>query len=321
MMKLKYKKYKKKKETLLFYSNKYEKGVYYKEENLLYIDKENSSFLYELSISTGMQNKSITPVQREKLKTLTLVRENPYKTFLYKFFLEHSRIAPPCFSLAERVLHLDDFEFHLKNLNEWIETIHFIHDSLSDDPVKQIVLIQKSKDVLSWNLRFQDIKAYKDEFKRILNYLQSEFEIKKPVKPNFPKSVSKEIKNFGFTEKQASVIYQELRKTILNDNVEKDVFISALTEDWNKVEGKINLTCETSEFAALINEFNRRSEFKNLFTNAKIETSKLFISKQGRVILSANLRSSKGSSEGRGSYQEKKDEMSVHIDRIVGQIS
>jgi hypothetical protein len=307
--------------TLLFYKNKYEKGVYYEEENLLYIDKENSSFLDELRIWTNMRCKRITPVQREKLKTLTVVKENPYKTFCYKFFF-HYKMIPPCFSLGERVLHFDDFEVHLKNLNEWIERIHFIHDSLSDDPVKQIILIQKAEDLISWSLKFQNIKPYKDEFRRIINYLRSEFEIKKLQRFQSAKLVSKDIQNFDFTEKEASIIYLEFRKTILDDNVEEEMFVSALTTDWDKLNVKIKIACETAEFAILIDEFKQQTGLNKVFNNKNIDKSKLFISKSGRLITYSNLRKSLSNSKiNSGFYQEKKDKMIVHINGILSQMS
>ncbi len=297
-------------------------GAYFPDENLLYIDKENSSFLKELHIWMVWENKSITPVQAEKLNTLTLVKENPYNTFLYNFvYLEHKMI-PPCICLSERVLHFDDFEHNIKMLNAWIESIHFIHDSLSDDPIKQTILIQKAEDMLSWNLNFQNIKAYKKEFKRVINYLRSEFEIKKPQKLHLTKLVSKDFKNFGFTEKEASIIYLEFRKTILDDNVEEEMLISALTKDWDNLNLKIQIACETAEFAILIDEFKLRNGFNKVFNDKNIGKSKIFISKSGRVITYSNLRKSLSNSKNTsGFYQDKKDKMLVHIDCILSQMS
>jgi len=314
-------KYNNQNESLLIYHNKYEKGVYYKEENLLYIDKENSSFLDELYTWSLRRNKRITPVQREKLNTLTLVKENPFKTFLYKSFLQNNRL-PPSILYSESVLHFEDFENNIKDLNLWIERIHFIYDSLSDDPVKQIILIQKTKDLLSWNLKIQYLKAYKDEFKRLINYLHSECEIKKLQRFHSAKLVSMDIQNFGFTEKEASIIYREFRKTILDDNVDEEMLVSALTKDWNKLNVKIKIACETAEFAILIDEFKQRNGLNKVFNNKNIGKSKLFISKLGSEITYSNLRKSLSNSKNNsGFYQEKKDKMLVHIDVILSQMS
>lgn len=158
---------------LKIYHLENEQGVYFPEDDLLYVDENSTHLVYDIVSRIVMQKKEITSQLLEKLEKLTLVKEKGFYTFLYKRFLSHKEV-PSCDCFTGTNLHIDSYEENTLKLQEWVNQISFIYDALAEDPLKRVILLQKSEDLINWHKQFQTSKAYQDEFNRIIENLQSE---------------------------------------------------------------------------------------------------------------------------------------------------
>jgi hypothetical protein len=238
--------------SIEFYHIENEQGVYFIDDDLLYIDKKCTYFVYDLVSRIIMQKKEIAPDQEEKLKELDLVAENAFPTYLYKRFIQAKEI-PKCDILNGSTLLIDLYEENIQQLQEWVRQIQFIYNALSEDPAKRIILMQKVEDLIKWQLVIQTSKAYQDEFNRVLNYFQESI-VKPEVKIlKVPHSGLDKGKGLKLSAKETAYLayyFVEAGEYKLTDNI-------GTLKDW----------VYFSEIASGANSDNIRKDFKKIEHN------------------------------------------------------
>lgn len=153
-----------------------------------------------------------------------------------------------------------------------------------------------------------------------LPYTSVEEKPKKDKNSNNSRS-QKQMTDLHLREEYAKILYLELRRSeILCEEVREDEFIQLFSKNKNGRIQEIRIDSETAEFAFLLQVLRNQKQFEN-FTEKNIGESKLFLSKNGKVITYDSLRSSRHSAKKAGSLQIKKEGMTKIVTRISQRIS